>query len=95
MTMTAHVADFHRLESRLRMTGSLITRTGLRIGAGDGEAVGVDLPVIKDAVGRPFIPGASLKGALRSTIEALAARSGRAIHSRTRTTNSRGVMDHR
>lgn len=69
--MNAHVADFHRLESRLRLTGSLITRTALRIGAGDGEADGVDLPVIKDAFGRPFIPGASLKGALRSTIEAL------------------------
>ncbi|HEU4727519.1 MAG TPA: CRISPR-associated RAMP protein Csx7 [Kofleriaceae bacterium] len=69
--MITQVADFHRLESRLRMTGSLITRTALRIGAGDGEAVGVDLPVIKDALGQPFIPGASLKGALRSTIEAL------------------------
>ncbi len=68
--MTERVADFHRLESRLRLTGSLIARTALRIGGGGGLD-GVDLPVIKDAAGRPFIPGASLKGALRSTIEAL------------------------
>lgn len=68
--MTERVADFHRLESRLRLTGSLITRTALRIGGGGGLD-GVDLPVIKDAAGRPFIPGASLKGVLRSTVEAL------------------------
>ena len=69
--MTARVDDFHRLESRLRLTGVLITRTALRIGAGGGDLDGVDLPVIKDACGFPFIPGASLKGALRSTVEAL------------------------
>lgn len=69
--MNARVADFHRLESRLRLTGSLITRTALRIGGAGGDFDGVDLPVIKDAAGRPVIPGASLKGALRSTVEAL------------------------
>lgn len=69
--MTARVDDFHRLESRLRLTGVLITRTALRVGAGGGDLEGVDLPVIKDAGGFPFLPGASLKGVLRSTIEAL------------------------
>lgn len=69
--MTARVADFHRLESRLRLTGSLVTRTALRIGGAGGDLDGVDLPVIKDAGGRPFIPGASLKGIVRSTVEAL------------------------
>jgi CRISPR-associated protein Csm3 len=69
--MTARVADFHRLESRLRLTGSLITRTALRVGGSGGDLDGADLPVIKDAAGRPFIPGASLKGVLRSTVEAL------------------------
>ncbi|HEX7843721.1 MAG TPA: CRISPR-associated RAMP protein Csx7 [Kofleriaceae bacterium] len=69
--MTVRVDDFHRLESRLRLTGVLITRTALRIGGGGGDLDGVDLPVIKDAAGFPFIPGASLKGALRSTVEAL------------------------
>jgi CRISPR-associated protein Csm3 len=69
--MTARVADFHRLTERLRLTGTLLTRTGLRIGNAGGDLDGVDLPVIKDAGGRPFIPGASLKGTLRSTVEAL------------------------
>ena len=69
--MTTRVDDFHRLESRLRLTGALITRTALRVGAGSADLGGVDLPVIKDAAGLPFVPGASLKGALRSTVEAL------------------------
>jgi CRISPR-associated RAMP protein (TIGR02581 family) len=76
--MTARVADFHRLESRLRLQGSLVARTALRIGGGGGDLDGADLPVIKDAAGRPFIPGASLKGALRSTVEALL----RGVHGR-------------
>jgi len=66
------VANFHKLERRLRLSGQIITRTGLRIGSGgSGELDGADLPVLRDAQGYPFIPGASLKGALRSTIEAL------------------------
>lgn len=69
--MSERVADFHRLDSRLRLGGALITRTALRIGGAGGELDGVDLPVLKDAAGRPFIPGASLKGVLRSTVEAL------------------------
>jgi CRISPR-associated protein Csm3 len=69
--VTARVADFHRLEARLRITGTLTTRTALRIGAGSAGVDGVDLPVMKNAAGMPFVPGASLKGALRSTVEAL------------------------
>jgi CRISPR-associated protein Csm3 len=69
--MTARINDFHRLTARLRLTGKLVTSTALRIGSGDAGFDGVDLPVLKDAGGAPFIPGASLKGALRSTIEAL------------------------
>lgn len=70
--MTATVADFHSLQSRLRLAGTLTTRTALRIGSGGGGALdSADLPVLKDADRMPFVPGASLKGALRSTIEAL------------------------
>ncbi len=65
-------ADFHALTRRLRLTGTLLTRTALRIGGtGTGALDGADLPVLRDGEGFPFIPGASLKGALRSTIEAL------------------------
>lgn len=74
--MTARVDDFHRLEARLRLSGVLVTRTALRIGGAGGDLDGVDLPVLKDAAGRPFVPGASLKGALRSTVEALVRGTG-------------------
>ncbi len=64
-------ADFHRLESRLRLSGELVTRTGLHIGSGAVERDAMDMPVLRDAEGYPFIPGASLKGVLRSTLESL------------------------
>ncbi|MFB2967473.1 CRISPR-associated RAMP protein Csx7 [Aerosakkonema sp. BLCC-F183] len=61
---------FDTFKSRLEITGTLTTITALRIGAGRStEPIGSDLPVIKDAVGRPLIPGSSFKGALRSRLE--------------------------
>jgi len=65
-------ADFHRLDSRLRLVGRLITRTALHVGAADDGGHDIsDMPVLKDGRGLPFIPGASLKGVLRSTLESL------------------------
>ncbi len=58
-------------ENRLHITAELVAETGLRVGAG-GEtalATATDLPVMRTADGRPFIPGASLRGAVRSHIE--------------------------
>lgn len=70
--MSERVADFHALDSRLRLSGVLVTRTALRIGSGGGDTQdAADLPVLRDARRRPLIPGSSLKGVLRSTIEAL------------------------
>lgn len=45
--------------------------TGLHIGSGSQalEIGGIDNPVIKDAVGRPYIPGSSLKGKMRALME--------------------------
>lgn len=61
---------FDVFKNRLEITGTLSTVTALRIGAGRStEPIGTDLPVIKDALGRPLIPGASFKGALRSRLE--------------------------
>jgi CRISPR-associated RAMP protein (TIGR02581 family) len=61
---------FDTFQSRLELTGILETVTALRISAGRStEPIGADLPVIKDAFERPFIPGASFKGALRSRLE--------------------------
>lgn len=62
---------YHVFLSRIVLKGTLTLRSGLHIGC--GRAIGIsgsDLPVLKDGTGRPFIPGASLKGVLRSNIEA-------------------------
>lgn len=64
--------SFAALRNRLTARGELVALSGLRIGAGrDSGVVGNDLPVLRDALGRPFIPGASLKGAFRARVEAL------------------------
>ncbi len=61
---------FDTFKNRLELKGTLTTVTALRISAGRStEPIGSDLPVIKDAFGRPLIPGASFKGALRSRLE--------------------------
>lgn len=61
---------FDIFKNRLELTGTLTTVTALRISAGRStEPIGSDLPVIKDALGRPLIPGSSFKGALRSRLE--------------------------
>jgi CRISPR-associated RAMP protein (TIGR02581 family) len=66
------IASFAALHNRLELKGVLVATTALRIGAGRvSHVVGNDLPVLRDAQGAPFIPGASLKGALRAQIEAL------------------------
>ena len=55
-----------------QITGTLILKTGLHIGAGDTEMRigGTDNPVVKNPLdGQPYIPGSSLKGKLRSLLE--------------------------
>lgn len=70
--MSSHTADT-RLEliGKLILEGDLTCETGLHIGAGKGslEIGGADNPVVKDAFGRPYIPGSSLRGKLRSLLE--------------------------
>jgi len=61
-----------RLDRRTSVTGVLETVTALHIGAGQPQTtVGTDAPVIRDVLGRPFVPGSSFKGVLRSNLEAL------------------------
>lgn len=61
---------FDIFKSRLELSGILTTVTALRISQGRStEPIGSDLPVVKDSLGRPLIPGASFKGALRSRLE--------------------------
>lgn len=59
------------LEGKVVIRGKIKTETGLSIG---GSSVGLDIggvdnPVIKDADEKPYIPGSSLKGKMRSLLE--------------------------
>lgn len=61
---------FDVFKNRLELTGTLTTVTAMRVGAGRStEPTDPDVPVIKDANGKPLVPGASFKGALRSRLE--------------------------
>lgn len=54
------------------ITGTLVLKSGLHIGAGDTEMRigGTDNPVVKNPLdGQPYIPGSSLKGKIRSLLE--------------------------
>jgi len=63
---------FDQFTNRLTISGTLIARTALRVGTGrSSEPIGAELPVLRDAQDRPFIPGASLKGVFRSYVESL------------------------
>jgi CRISPR-associated protein Csm3 len=70
--MSAHTAQTElKLIGKLILEGELHCQTGLHIGAGKGslEIGGADNPVVKDSFGRPYVPGSSLRGRLRSLLE--------------------------
>jgi CRISPR-associated protein Csm3 len=70
--MSSHSADTKlSLIGKLLLDGEMICETGLHIGAGKGslDLGGADNPVVKDAFGRPYVPGSSLRGKLRSLLE--------------------------
>ena len=63
---------FDKFQSRLKMKGKVKTLTAIRIGAGRSTSpVSADLPVVRDAANRPYIPGSSFKGVLRSYVESV------------------------
>ena len=65
--------DYSKFHNRLCLTGSLVLETGLSIGAGSEDSViGADISVVRDAWGKPFVPGSSFKGILRAEVERLA-----------------------
>lgn len=62
--------DMTTLHNRFRATGTISTESGMRIGAGrSADLLGSDLPIVRDAQGLPYIPGASLKGVFRTQAE--------------------------
>ena len=70
--MSSHTAQTElKFIGKLILEGDLTCVTGLHIGAGKGslEIGGADNPVVKDAFGRPYVPGSSLRGKLRSLLE--------------------------
>src|SRR5512140_122486 len=70
--MSAHTTQTElKLIGKLILEGELHCQTGLHVGAGKGslEIGGSDNPVVKDAFGRPYVPGSSLRGKIRSLLE--------------------------
>ena len=64
---------FASFKNRTIIEGKVKLLTALHVGRGQSlEPVGTDNPVVKDLVGKPFIPGSSFKGILRSNAERLA-----------------------
>lgn len=54
-----------RIEKRYRVKGTLVAETPIHVGAFD-EIAETDMPVARDGLGRPVIPGSSLAGAFRA-----------------------------
>ena len=59
----------YELRNRYIFTGKLVMQTALHIGGGRVKLSKSDSPVVLTPDQKPFIPGSSFKGALRSTIE--------------------------
>lgn len=59
------------LRARYTFTGKLVLETALHIGGGRDQPGASDSPVIRDPLGRPFVPGSSFKGAFRAAVERL------------------------
>ena len=58
--------------STKKITGKIVVKTGLHIGAGNDkvEIGGMDNPIIRNPLTRePYIPGSSIKGKMRSLME--------------------------
>jgi CRISPR-associated RAMP protein (TIGR02581 family) len=58
----------HVLRNRYRFEGELELETALRLSSGRASEI-TDAPLMRDRAGRPFMPGSSLRGALRSELE--------------------------
>jgi len=59
---------YTKLTNRYWLRGKLIMDGAVHVGGGTPEP-NIDMPVVRDRNGRPFIPGSSLRGAMRSLVE--------------------------
>lgn len=70
MAETPVVPAFDTLHARYRISATLVTVSAVRVGAGKATDISAsDAPIMRDGRGRPFLPGSSLKGALRAGLE--------------------------
>jgi CRISPR-associated RAMP protein (TIGR02581 family) len=69
MTETYTDTKRYQLKNRYVFTGHLVMQTAFHIGGGRLTLNSSDSPVVLTPEGRPFIPGSSFKGSLRSTTE--------------------------
>ena len=72
----------HRLHNRYCFEGKLILETPLRLSSGRASDK-TDAPLMRTRDKVPYIPGSSLRGALRSTVERVVAAAGSAQGLRT------------
>lgn len=63
------LANRYELRNRYVFEGRLVMQTALHIGGGRVTLSSSDSPVVLTPDQKPFIPGSSFKGALRSTVE--------------------------
>lgn len=68
------ISEINRFELRNRYVfqGQIVTQTALHIGGGKVTLSSSDSPVVLTPEQKPFIPGSSFKGALRSMVEKIA-----------------------
>lgn len=64
--------DLGLFEKRYLFQGKLVLGTALHLGGGRLAFVSTDAPLVRTPDGYPFIPGSSLKGVFRSTVEKIA-----------------------
>ncbi|MDI6738060.1 MAG: RAMP superfamily CRISPR-associated protein [Nanoarchaeota archaeon] len=65
------------LKNRVVIKYKVVALSDMHIGGQSGNMpAGLDNPIIKDNKGKPFVPGSSLKGVLRSSFERLAKGAG-------------------
>lgn len=71
MTSSKQIRSYNRYELRNRylFRGKIVMQTALHIGGGKVTLGNSDSPVVLTPDQKPFIPGSSFKGALRSTVE--------------------------
>lgn len=67
--MNQTIYDRSVLKRRIKITGRLVFDTAFHIGGEASYSGTTDNPILRDAYGRPFIPGSSIKGAMRAAVE--------------------------